>query len=100
MKRSSTCSRLSCCHARDVKVEIDDSMLQQFQYLDPKTTRVQHLVDDFVDVIGELPADPTPADVPMLASHHSLRGQVGEEFARAQDDLTALENKIPSASRR
>lgn len=80
----------------DIKVEIDDSMLQQFQYLDPKTTRVQHLVDDFVDVIGELPEDPAPADVAnALQVISRLRGQVGEEFARAQDDLTALDNKIP-----
>jgi hypothetical protein len=85
----------------DVKVEIDDSMLRQFEFVDPKTTGVQRLVEDFINVIGELPTEPSPADMSNAVEVLTrLRSQVAEQFESGHADLKALEAKVPERKQR
>ena len=80
----------------DVRVEVDDSMLRQFEFVDPKTTAVQRLVEDFIDVVGELPQEPGPADVSNAVTVITrLRGQVAEQFESGHADSAALDAKVP-----
>ena len=85
----------------DVKVEVDDSMLDQFEFVDPKTTAVQRLIEDFIDVIGELPLEPTPADLNNAVQVLTrLRAQVAEQFGSAHADMAALDAKVPERKQR
>jgi hypothetical protein len=80
----------------DVDVEIDDTMLRQFEFVDRKTIAVQRLIDDFVDVVGELPTEPSQADLNNAVQViGELRDQVAQEFASGHQDLTALDAKVP-----
>ena len=80
----------------DVKVEVDDAMLLQFQFLDPRTTAVQHLIDDFVNILGELPTEPRPGDLKTaLETITTLREKVAEQFKSGHADLAVLVEKVP-----
>ncbi len=80
----------------DVKIEIDDMMLRQFEFVDRKTITVQRLIEDFVDVLGELPTEPAMADLTNAMSVITeLREQVAAEFASGHADLAALDAKVP-----
>jgi hypothetical protein len=76
----------------DIPVEIDDGMLRQFEFLDPKTIAVQHLIDDFVRAIGKLPRAPALSDlksgVELLGK---LRERLTDQFASGRDDLKKLD---------
>ncbi len=77
----------------DVAIEPDDSMLDQFRFLDPRTTDVQHMLDDFVQAIGELPAEPTQADV--QRGHELLAAlweKAAEQFRGATSDIKKLDD--------
>ncbi len=84
----------------DVAVKIDDSMLSQFQFLDPKTTAVQHMFDDFINEVGLLPMEPSEPDlrkaVEVLAT---LRQRLADQFRMAQDDMQVLEAKVSDRKR-
>ena len=57
-------------------------MLEQFQFLDPRTVAVQHMIDDFVTIVGRLPQDPSPADLKQaLDLLATLRDRLAEQFA-------------------
>ena len=79
----------------DIPVEVDDTMLRQFEFLDPKTIAVQHLIDDFVRAIGKLPRAPALSDlksgVELLGKlrERLLRGRVLPEFARSSRERPA-----------
>lgn len=78
----------------DTAISLDDSMLGQFQFLDPKTTDVQHMIDDYVDVVGKLPVEPNPSDLKRsLELLAVLREKVAEQFASAAADMRRLEAK-------
>ncbi|MEX2113070.1 MAG: hypothetical protein WD845_07780 [Pirellulales bacterium] len=80
----------------DVDVEIDDTMLRQFEFVDRKTIAVQRLIDDFVDVVGELPTEPALVDLTNgLQVIGELRDQVAAEFESGHADLAALDAKVP-----
>ena len=80
----------------DVAIEPDDSMLDQFRFLDPRTSDVQHMIDDFVKVVGQLPAEPSSNDIQrsyeLLAT---LRDKVGEQFTAADTDMKKLDAATP-----
>jgi len=78
----------------DTDIKPDDSMLGQFQFLDPRTTDVQHMIDDYVDVVGKLPAEPNDADLRRsLEVLTTLREKVAEQFTSAAADMRTLESK-------
>ena len=61
---------------------------------------VQHMIEDFVDVVGDLPAEPSPADLKRaLELLGVLRQKAADQFETAHVDMTNLDAKIPSARR-
>jgi hypothetical protein len=80
----------------NLPVEIDDGLLKQFEFIDPKTTIVQHLIEDFVNVVGELPAEPAEEDLnSALDVLGKLRGRLSLEFKAAEADMQRMESAVP-----
>ncbi|HEX3725774.1 MAG TPA: hypothetical protein VHV08_06005 [Pirellulales bacterium] len=78
----------------DLSIEIDDSMLRPFEFLDPRTTAVQYMVDDFVHVLGQLPKEPQRQDVASAIDVLSqLRTRIVGQFRGANADVAKLETK-------
>ncbi len=42
----------------NMPVELDESLIEQFQMVDPNTTEVLNKIDDFIELLGELPHQP------------------------------------------
>lgn len=84
----------------DIAVAPDEQILEQFQFLDPRTTAVQNMIDDFVNMVGKLPAQPSPADLSRaLELLATLRQRLVDQFASGDRDLQALEAKVPERKR-
>jgi Outer membrane efflux protein len=85
----------------DTDIVLDDSMLEQFQYLDPDTVGVQRMIDDFVRVVGDLPEEPAPQDlVKAVTTLAALRDRLGGEFDDAHVDMEKLEAAVPERTAR
>ncbi len=81
--------------APDTKIALDDSMLAQFQFLDPNTVAVQRMIDDFVRIIGELPEEPSPADLHKAGQTlGELRKRLAAQFESARTDMRRLEETV------
>src|SRR5262249_28355702 len=69
-------------------VELDDSLLRQFEFIDPRATAVQHMLDDFVGVLGDLPESPSETDVRTAVELLStFRDRVDNLFEGAKTDI-------------
>jgi hypothetical protein len=80
----------------DIAVEIDDSILRQFEFLDPKTINVQYLIDDFVRVVGRLPQEPSLGELKKgLEVLEKLRERLADQFDSGKKDLERLESVAP-----
>ncbi|HEX4146012.1 MAG TPA: hypothetical protein VHY91_21100 [Pirellulales bacterium] len=80
----------------NMPVELDDSMIEQFKLVDPKTTQVLEKIDDFITLLGELPHKPTGShlekSVQVIAG---LRDRLAQRFAVAHNDLKRLDQALP-----
>jgi hypothetical protein len=82
--------------APDTNIELDDSMLAQFQFLDPDTIAVQRMIDEFVRVVGELPEEPSRPDLLKAGETlAALRTRLADQFASAQSDMEKLTAAVP-----
>jgi hypothetical protein len=84
----------------DVQVELDDSMIRQFQFIDPASEGVKDDLMSFVTGLSNLP-DPPPAEAVSQAVQElsARRAGVGEVIQTAADDLARLEGVVPERSR-
>jgi len=84
----------------DTKIELDDSMLQQFQFLDPNTVGVQRIIDEFVRVVGELPEEPSRGDMlKAVETLTQLRERLAAQFETANADVDKLKAAVPDRER-
>lgn len=75
----------------DLPVSLDDAMIRQFQFISPDMTATQGRLDDFLDLVGELPL--VPSDDELMAAingFNDLRGQVQQQFSAVESDLERL----------
>jgi hypothetical protein len=80
----------------NMPVELDDSMIQQFRLVDPTTTEVMEKIDDFINLLGELPHKPTGAHLDKSVEVIGrLRDRVAERFVVAHSDLERLDKALP-----
>jgi hypothetical protein len=80
----------------DVAVKPDEGLLEQFQFLDSRTTAVQHMIEDFVKTVGQLPQEPSVAEIRRaLELLAALRQKLADQFATAHTDMANLETKVP-----
>jgi len=82
--------------APDTKIALDDTMLGQFQFLDPDTVGVQRMIDEFVRIVGELPEEPNPRDLLKAGETLAeLRVRLAAQFQSARGDMEKLEAAVP-----
>ncbi|HTU26569.1 MAG TPA: hypothetical protein VMF30_14275, partial [Pirellulales bacterium] len=80
----------------NLPVELDDSMIKQFELVDPKTTEVLEKIDDFIGLLGELPHKPTGSHLEKSAEVVGrLRNLLSQRFKVARDDLQRLDKALP-----
>ncbi len=80
----------------NMPVELDDSMIEQFRLVDPKGTALQNKIDDFIDVLGELPSKPHEAHLEKsIEVIGGLRDRLSQRFAVAHADLDRLDKALP-----
>ncbi len=80
----------------DTNIALDDTMLEQFQYLDPNTVSVQRRIDQFVRLVGDLPEEPSrPALLKAADTLSGLRNQLAAQFETAHDDMQKLDAAVP-----
>ena len=80
----------------NMPVELDESLIQQFQMVDPHTTEALEKIDDFIDLLGELPHQPAAGQlqksVQVIAR---LRERVATRLRAARGDLDRLDKALP-----
>jgi len=80
----------------DTSIELDDSMLAQFQFLDPDTIGVQQTIDEFVRVVGDLPEEPSRPDLLKAGETlAALRERLARQFVSAHADMEKLTAAVP-----
>ena len=81
-------------------VEIDDSLVEQFRLVDPATTAVQYKIDDFIDILGDMPKKPSEENLhKAIDVVVRLREMVATRFEAAHKDLQKLEEATPKRLR-
>jgi hypothetical protein len=75
-------------------MELDNSMIQQFQFIDRRMTEMQVRFSEFARDVSQLPADPTREQLSQAIERlTALRGEALELFAPARADLATLESR-------
>ncbi len=77
-------------------MEIDDSLVEQFRLVDPATTAVQYKIDDFIDILGDMPKHPSEENLhKAIDVLVRLRELVAGRFEAAHKDIQKLEEATP-----
>ena len=80
----------------DLPTELDDSLIRQFQLIDPKTTALQTEIADFQVDLGNLPEAPAPQLVASAITNASrLTQEMAGIFDAVTSDLERLEQRSP-----
>lgn len=80
----------------DLKIELDDSLIRQFQLVAPEATAVQDAIGVMQDRLGVLPDEAGAADIrAIIAEANALIGQMRDQMQRVEDDLQRLDNATP-----
>lgn len=78
----------------DVPVTLDDSMIEQFQLVDPDVTDLQTRVSDVQRKLGELPEQPTRRQLaPVYQQARSLWEELGEQFKQVEQDIARMDDR-------
>lgn len=81
-------------------IVLDDTMIRQFQLIDPSTTALHNAIADYVDDLGNTPEMPPRERLETgFAEFEKLRKQVAEQFAQVHGDVDKLESAIPDRDR-
>jgi hypothetical protein len=77
-------------------IELDDSLVEQFRLVDPQTTAVQNRIDDFIDILGDMPQKPSEPNLRKAIDVVArLQQMTSERFAAGQRDMQRLEQVTP-----
>ncbi len=80
----------------DLPVALDDSLIQQFQFLDPRTTVMSRDLAALRSVVGELPAAPTANELSAATdAARAIEQRFGKHFEAIHADFDLLEQKKP-----
>jgi hypothetical protein len=84
----------------DVELALNDAPIRKFRLIDGLTRKSQFALEDFVKTIGRLPQEPTLEQVKeVLERFERYREPVEASFARARNDLAALQTALPDRER-
>ncbi len=80
----------------DLPVALDDSLIQQFQFLDPRTTVMSRDLAALRAAVGELPANPTAKELSGATdAAREIEQRFGGHFKAIHADFELLEQKKP-----
>ena len=80
----------------DLPMELDDSLIRQFQIIAPEMTVTQYAIDDFVKRLGDLPRDPEVAELTKaMDTLAGFRPRVATQFEQLKADLAQLDAVAP-----
>lgn len=79
-----------------VPIELNDSVIQRFQFIDPSLSTVQDGLAQILLDLGDLDQKPQAAEVEAMADRiAALRRDIEEQFEAVQSDLQKLDNLDP-----
>lgn len=80
----------------DLPVSLDDSMIRQFQFVDPQLASLQDTLADLQTELGQLPEQPDLEPTrKILTAMQSLRDGVRQHFETVKKDLDLLGDRTP-----
>jgi hypothetical protein len=80
----------------DLPVTLDDSLIRQFQLIDPQTTDVQNAIADFQRALGEFSDIPTPVNLRRAIDRSGdLGNRMSVIFNVTEADLETLDERSP-----
>ena len=80
----------------DMPMDLDDTLIKQFQFIDPKTTAFQNTVADFIESLGDIAVEAPRNDVlQVLDQFEHIRDQAEQRFAEVYQDLEAMRRVGP-----
>ena len=80
----------------NMPIDLDDSMIQQFQLIDPDMNSAQGRITAFIDEFGQLQAEPSDAQfAAAFARIEQLRADVDQQLKTIPRDLADLDRVLP-----
>jgi hypothetical protein len=80
----------------DLPIQLDDSLIQQFQLVARAATAVQDTIVGLQDRVGELPEEATVEVIgDVLSSAGMLVEPIRQQLDEVQNDLTTMEQSVP-----
>ncbi|HEX3872290.1 MAG TPA: hypothetical protein VHV77_17715 [Pirellulales bacterium] len=81
----------------DLPIELDDSIIEQFRFLDPRTRAVANHFDDFIEQLTSEEGDPSIERLRQACDElQALRPEVEGRFEKVDEDLRKFELVKPS----
>lgn len=75
----------------DLPMELDDSMIRQFEFIEPKMNDLYGEMEDYADELGNLPDEPSPQNVlDAIGQFESYRRRMDERLQAARADLREM----------
>lgn len=81
----------------DLPVALDDSLIRQFQFLDPRATAISRSVTALQSNVGTLPAQPSPEQLKSAVSDaRGIEQRLETHFGLIDDDYRTLDERSPT----
>ena len=81
----------------DLPIELDDSLIRPFQFIDPLVSGLQTSIAAFIDRFGELPREPAIADLEnAFAEIETLLAEAQERFRALVGELDQIDQIVAS----
>lgn len=81
----------------DLPVALDDSLIQQFQFLDPRATAISQSIADIRTAVGNLGAEPSTADLKeTMTAVRNVEHQLDVHFGAIDADYRTLDERLPT----
>jgi hypothetical protein len=81
----------------DLPVALNDALIRQFQFLDPRATAISQSVAELRLAVGELPPQPSPEQLKTaVESAHAIERELDVHFAEIDQDYATLDERTPA----
>ncbi len=78
----------------DLPITLDDSMIQQFQFLEPSTNQLYEEIEDLIDDLGNLPIEPELGLITAALDQFDVfHVEVKETFGQIRADLKTMQER-------
>ena len=81
----------------DLPVALDDTLIRQFQFLDPRATAIGQGVAELRAAVGELPAQPSPEQLrTAIEGAHGIERGLDAHFVEIDRDYAIFDEQTPA----